>query len=109
MAGEYDKQFEELGKLIEKSAERTDSRLEELTQVVQKTTGRVDDLVQVVQKTTGRVDELVLEVRDLRKTLLATNDKIDILHTEVTGNLIRESKRITSLDDRVDILEQTPH
>jgi predicted RNase H-like nuclease (RuvC/YqgF family) len=95
MAGEYDKQFEELGKLIEKSAERTDSRLEELTQVV--------------QKTTGRVDELVLEVRDLRKTLLATNDKIDILHTEVTGNLIRESKRITSLDDRVDILEQKPH
>lgn len=95
MAGEYDKQFEQLTQLIEGSAKRTEARFEEITQIV--------------SRTSGRLDELTLEVRDLRKTLIATNEKIDVLHSEVTGNLVRESKRISTLEGRVDILEQKPH
>ena len=97
-----DKQFEQLTQLIKENGKRTDDRIDGLAE---RTGGRFEEIKEIVSRTSGRVEELTLEVRDLRKTLLATNEKIDVLHGEVTGSLVRESKRVTALENRVDILE----
>lgn len=89
MANEYDNQFEVLAQLIKQNVERSDARFDQLADGIGSLSGRndsrFDDLGKIVQRTNGRLEELTLEVRDLRKTLLATNEKIDILHSEVTG------------------------
>jgi hypothetical protein len=99
MAGEYDKQFEQLTQLIKETAESADVRFEELTHLV--------------KKTDGRVDELRLEVRDLRMEVGAVrtglNDKIDSLLAEIAKVVVDNTRRIQSLEGRVDVLEGQAH
>lgn len=109
MAGEYDEKFEQLTRLIQDNAARTDTRFDDLT-------GRIDSVENFTKKTAGRLDELILDVRDLRKDvgglrqqLTENGEKLDAFHDEVTTVLIKESKRISALSDRVDVLEGRTH
>lgn len=106
MAGEYDKQFEQLTQLIKETAERSDARIDALTE---HTDARFEELAHLVKRTDGRVDELRLEFRDFRKELGETNNKIDSLHTEIAKVVVDNTQRIQSLEGRVDVLEGQAH
>ena len=94
---------------FEDFAVRTDARFDDFS-------GRLESIESVTKKVSGRLDELILDVRDLRQevgglrfSVAENSEKLDAFRQEFTTVLVKESKRINSLEVRVDALEGQTH
>jgi chromosome segregation ATPase len=101
------KRVDETNTKLDTRLEQIDTRFEQIDTRFEQLDTRLEQLDTRLDQTNIRLDAAINMVRDFRKDVSVRFDEVGTYLRAINGNIFQHEERITSLERRVDRLDQT--